>query len=233
MNWNFSFYCLFYIVLKTVAIQSLFFYIWRVNWRWYIPICLIVLAYFGISEERSTLPNQEIIVRFDASTVGPEKAQQAISEVTEKLKAIGVQQIQVSALQDGGLKVSYYSEMGVSQIQQLFREHGGPHGVDFAKHANRIPFQQPFGNDSGSFYRVAIVKIQEDAGSQMGLHGFPVEIKNLKDYNFLPVISLATNHTEFFGTEIENVSLKNYGELSLIRTLTPHYIPEVRAGPTS
>jgi hypothetical protein len=224
---------LFYIVLKTVAIQSLFFYIWPVNWRWYIPICLIVLAYFGISEERSTLPNQEIIVRFDGSSVGLVEARQAISEVTEKLKTIGIRQIQVSDLQNGRLKVSYYSRLDVSQVRQLFQSHGGLHVADFAKHKNPVPFQAPFGNESGSYYKLDIVKIDEDLGSNMGLHGFPVEIKSIKDYNFIPVISLAASHTEFLGSEFENVSPKNYGDLSLLRTLSPHYIPEVRAGPTS
>ena len=55
------------------------------------------------------LPNQEIVVQFDAKSVSTDEAQHAVSEITSQLKAIGVADVQVSELLNGKLKVTYYS----------------------------------------------------------------------------------------------------------------------------
>src|SRR5690554_2884703 len=112
---------------NTIEIPSLFFYIWRVNWRWYIPILVIVLAFFGTGLGPSMHPNQEIVVRFESQSVNATEAQRAVSQITSQLKTIGATHVHASELYDGKLKVTYYSTIDVSVIKDLLDRQNDPH----------------------------------------------------------------------------------------------------------
>jgi hypothetical protein len=204
-----------------------------VNWRWYIPVLIIVLAFFGISKEKSTLPNQEIVVQFDANSVSTDEAQRAVSEITTQLKAIGVADVQVSELQDGKLKVTYYSTIDVAVVKNLFYKQNKLQIGDTAFNEKEGSAKIPFSSDSNT-YKLEVIKIQKDYGSDLGFHGFPVEVKSIKDQYLKQVFFLATDDNNFsLKQNFENVAYRNYRNVSLLIDTTSHKIPEVRAGPLS
>ncbi|OAD91610.1 hypothetical protein A7A78_03780 [Aequorivita soesokkakensis] len=217
----------------TLEINPLFFYIWRVNWRWYFTGIIVALAFFGISIEQSAVPNQEIVVQFSADSISADEAQQAISEITSQLKTIGVADVQISKLLDGKLKVTYYSTIDVAVIKNLFQKQNKLHFGDTAFNKKDTSSKIPFSSDSNT-YKLDVIKIQKDFGSDLGLHGFPVELKSAKDQFLNPYVSLRASETDFvFKQGFERVVFKNYRDASLLIDNASHKIPEVRAGPLS
>lgn len=203
------------------------------NWRWYIPVLIIALTFFGVGVEQSTLPNQEIIVQFDASSVSTDEAQRAVSEITSQLKAIGVVDVQVSELLDGKLKVTYYSTIDVAVVKNLLYKHNKLQLDETAFNEKDNSSKIPFSSDTNT-YKLDVIEIQKDYGSDLGLHGLPVELKSVKDQYLNQIVSLATDDTNIsLKQNFESVAYKNYRNVSLLIDTTSHKIPEVRAGPLS
>ena len=215
------------------AIRPLFFYIWRVNWRWYITGLIVALACFGMSVEQNAAPNQEIVVRFNADSVDAEDADAAISEIVGQLENLGVADIQISEMLDGKLKVTYYSTLDVAVIKDLFLQRKqlqfGETAFNNKEGSSKIPF-----GDNSHIYKLEVVKIQNDYGSDFGFHGLPVEIKYLKDQFLNQIVSLGDSENNFdLKNNIEKKVGKNYHYNPLSINNTSHKIPEVRAGPLS
>lgn len=179
------------------------------------------------------LPNQEIVVQFDAKSVSTDEAQHAVSEITSQLKAIGVADVQVSELLNGKLKVTYYSSIDVAVIKNLFYKQNKLQLDDTAFNEKDGSSKIPFSNDSNT-YKLDVIKIQKDYGSDLGFHGLAVELKSAKDQYLNQIVSLATGVANFnFKRNFESVAYKNYRNDSLLIDTTSHKIPEVRAGPLS
>ena len=203
------------------------------NLRWYIPALLIALAFFGISIEQSATPNQEIVVQFNANSVSETEAKQAISGITAQLKAIGVEDFQISEIRNGKLKVTYYSATDVAIIKGLFDKQEELQLGDTAFNNKKDSSEFPSDNDLYT-YKLDVVKIKKDLDSDMGLHGLPVELKSAKDQYLNLIVSLGASEANFYLTQdFESVAYKNYRHLSLLIDNTSHKIPEVRAGPLS
>ena len=106
------------IYLKTVVIQSLFFYIWRMK-KWYIGTLVVLLAVLGIIDrEQVTLPNQEIVLQFNDVELASEDTQTTIAIVKEELQNVGVHNFQVKENEKGRLKITYYSEADVIVVKR-------------------------------------------------------------------------------------------------------------------
>ncbi len=179
------------------------------------------------------VPNQEIVVQFNANSISADEAQLAISSIKNQLKTIGIENVQVSEIQNGKLKVTYYSTIDVALIKGLFDKQDkielGYVAFDKKEDSSKIPF----GKDSNP-YKLDVVKIQKDYDSDLGLHGLPVEVKSAKDQYLNPIVSLGATENDFsFKNGFERVGYKNYRDASLLIDNTSHKIPEVRAGPLS
>lgn len=201
------------------------------NWRWYFTGLIVALAFIGVSIEKSAVPNQEIVVQFNENSRSSDEAQQAISEITEQLKSIGVADIQVSEMLDGTLKVTYYSTIDISVIENLFNKQNKIQLGDTAFNETEDSSKIPFSTDSNT-YKLQVVKIQNDYGSDLGFHGLPVEIKSLKDQYLNQILSLGSTEINFgLKNTVEREVDKNYHYVALSINNTSHKIPEVRAGP--
>ena len=201
------------------------------NFRWYIPVFVLVLAILGISVDQSTMPNQEIVVQFDANSISSEEAQQAISKITEQLKTIGVDNIHVSKLLNGKLKVTYYSAVDVAIIKNLLHKQNNLQLDNTSFNKNDGSPQIPF-NSGRDSYKLDVVIIQKGFGSDLGLQGLPVVTKFVKENYLNPDISISIFEIDIsFLQDFENVAYKNYRNVSLLIDVTSHKIPEVRAGP--
>lgn len=203
------------------------------NKRWYFFGLLVALAIFGISLEQSVVPNQEIVVQFNAKSINSEEAQQAISEVTDQLKSIGISDFQVFEALDGTLKVTYYSTIDVAVIKNLFSKQSKLQFGETAFNEEGGSSKIPFHNDSNT-YKLEVVKIQDNSGSDVGFHGLPVEIKSLKDQYLNQHVFLGISEIAFgIKNTFERKTGKNYYALDFSKDSTSHKIPEVRAGPVS
>lgn len=203
------------------------------NWRWYFAGLIIALAFFGVSLEQSIVPNQEIVVRFNADSVSCDETQQAISDITNQLKTIGVADIHISEIFDGKLKVTYYSKIDIAVIKNLFYSKNklqlGTTAFNEKEGSSKIPFS----SDSNP-YKIDVIKIQKDFGSNLGLQGVPLANKFAKEQYLNVVVPLGAANTAFSPKEsMEHVVYKNYRNVSLVIDTTSHRIPEVRAGPLS
>ena len=203
------------------------------NWRWYIPILLVALAFVGVSWEQSSLPNQEIVVQFHTNSVSEVEAKQAIANITGQLKSIGVDDFQISQIRDGKLKVTYYSTKDIKVIKNLFAAPIHYQLGNTAVGNTDIPAELP-SKENPNAYQVNVLKIQKDSRIDLGLQGLPVEIKSATDQYLNPIVSLGVPEAAFnFKKSFENVAFKNYCNISLLIDTTSHKIPEVRAGPLS
>lgn len=214
--------------------QSLFFYIWRVNWRWYFTGLVVALAFLGISLGQSpTDRNQEIVIRFHAETISDQEAEAVVSEVTDQLRHLGIADIQISELLDGELKITYYSALEVSVIKNsLYQQSRFPLGdtaFNEREGSSKVPFQ-----DHPQTYRLDVIKIQNDLGSALGFQGLLVEVKSSNDQYLKPKLALdspETGITADIGIEKRESCI--YRNVVLPFDHTSHRIPEVRAGPLS
>lgn len=213
-------------------IQSLFIYIWRVNWRWYITGILIALAFCGAGlEESTTDPNQEIVVRFSTNSITANEAKKAISEITIQLKSIGVEGVHVSEVVDGKVKVTYFSTLDVVVIKNLLYRYNKLDLSDTAFNEKNGSSKFPF-SDNSNTYKLEVVKIQTDPGTDIGFQGLLVEVNSFADQYLKPRMSLATSEINFTPKDnFESVAPIISPNVPVLIPYFEHKIPEVRAGP--
>ena len=204
------------------------------NWRWYFTGVIIALTFFGMSLGQSTTnPNQEIVVRFNAASIDPDEVQRAIADIRSQLKSIGIDDVHVSEILDGKLKVTYFSSKDVDVVKDLFLQHNklqlGDTAFNDKDGSSKIPF-----NQNTNTYKLDVVKIQQDLGTDIGFHGTLVEIKSANDQYVKPILSLVSSAAEFsLKYHIESAGSKTHPNIALLINNSSHKIPEVRAGPLS
>lgn len=178
-------------------------------------------------------PNQEIVVRFNAASIDSDEVQNAIADIRNQLKSIGIDEVHVSEILDGKLKVTYFSNKDVAVVKDLFRQHNKLQLGDIAFNDKDNPSKIPFSQDTNT-YKLDVIKIQQDPGSDVGFHGTLVEIKSASDQYVKPILSPIISEAEFsLKYSIENAGCKTYPNISLLINNSAHKIPEVRAGPIS
>lgn len=197
------------------------------------PVLLLALAFFGVSVDQTTLPNQEIVVQFKTQNVSASEANRAISRITSQLKSIGVEHIAVSKVYGNKLKVTYYSTNDVATVKDLFSGQGKFHLKDTAfnekQGSSRVPFQQ-----TTDVYKLDVIKLQKDYSVHSGLQGLPVTVKSAKDNYLKPIVSLCVSETGLCIKQLERLATStNYRGAPFLTSKTSHIIPEVRAGPMS
>lgn len=202
------------------------------NWRWYITGILIALAFCGAGLEESTMdPNQEIVVRFSTNSISANEAKKAISEITTQLKSIGVEDVHVSEVVDGKVKVTYFSTLDVVVIKNLLYSYNKLDLGDTAFNEKNGSSKFPF-SDNSNTYKLEVVKIQTDPGSDIGFQGLLVEVNSFADQYLKPRMSLATSEINFTPKDnFESVDPIIYPNVPVLITYFEHKIPEVRAGP--
>ncbi len=182
-------------------------------------------------EQSSMDSNQEIVVRFNTNSISAEEAKVAISDITAQLTAIGVEDVQISDVIDGKVKFTYYSALDVGVIKNLLYRHNKLDLGDTAFNEKGDPSQFPFGDNSQK-YRLEVIKIQTDSGSDIGFQGLLVEVKSFADQYLKPRLALTASEIYFNPTDnFERIDPIIYPHLPELITQFEHKIPEVRAGP--
>lgn len=212
-----------------------FLYIWRMNSRWYISTLIIILSLLGgiATKQHNPVPNQEIVLQFANGDVSSVEAKRTIVELTEQLQQVGVEHIKVSELQDGQLKITYYSDTDVASIKKLLAEDNllelGYTGVEHKGQFPKVPV-----NDPSVKYDLDVYEIHKGDHSAFDLGGkMAVELKADHDRCFMGHESLSVEvfSIETVSTDIK-VAYKFYKNIALAIDNISKKIPEVRAGPS-
>lgn len=204
------------------------------NWRWYITGLIVALAFFGISLGQSTTnPNQEIVVRFNAASINSDEVQEAISDIRSQLRSIGIENVHVSEIHNGSLKVAYFSDKEVAEIENLFLHQNKLQLGNTAFNKNEGSSKIPFSDNSNN-YKLDVIKIQQDLGSNLGFQGTLIEIKSANGQYLKPILTSVVDEN-FFNVKLykESTGRKTYPDIALLINNAAHKIPEVRAGPHS
>lgn len=204
--------------------------------KWFISTALILIAVLGgvLGQQKSTLPNQEIVVQFANASISLNDAKHTIAIVEEELLSIGVSHIQISKQEDGRLVISYYSETNVEAIKKMLSQQSELALGFISSDKNENPLQIP-SKEKGIAYNLDVYEIQQGQNSVSDLGGkCALELKTkhhrFVNYNFYipsfdgyPVINDHTLKANF--------SFQRY--MAIAKEYRAHKIPEVRAGPLS
>jgi hypothetical protein len=216
-------------------IQSLFFYIWRMNSRRYIGALIIVLTFLGVVyQQQYTLPNQEIILQFTDVKVTSADTQSTIAIVKKQLQNLGADNIQVVETKEGTLKITYYSASNVTNIKRNLSEENKL--VIDCNISNQDNEESSFPKENSSIsYNLDVYEIQNGSEADWNLvenNVLELKFDNERFFNpnvFMSAIDINDREKE----NIVKVAYKIRRNIALAIDNTSHNIPEVRAGPVS
>ena len=128
--------------------------------RWYISILILALIAIGnvASKQQTAIPNQEIVLQFTSESVSSEDAQSAIAVVKEQLENAGIADIQVQELQEGLLKITYYSSSDVASIKALLSK-GNTLNLGYVSYGNKENNKPS--KDHSIDYNIDVYEIQQ------------------------------------------------------------------------
>lgn len=201
------------------------------NSRWYISILIITLTFLGsiASTQQVATPNQEIVLQFSSKNVSIQESQLAIENVKQQLEIAGINKVKVQTLQDGQLRISYYSHTDVESIKTLLSKDCD---LDLgAISNNENPSNLP-SEEKNIAYNVDVYEIQQgDDVSE--LNGkLALETKSEHDRIYNPNVFASTQAVKIEAKErIEKVTYKLSRTVSIAIDNNSYKIPEVRAGP--
>lgn len=199
------------------------------NLKWFYGTLFVLLAVLGVKMDRAMLSNQEIVVQFTEEGFSEDKAQQAIAEVKGQLQEVGVENIQISKLNDGGLKITYYSDLAVSEIQQVLS--------DADLHTQRpIDTSQELPTDESGedlmAYELNVYEIHGPSVISSDIGGTLASEHQLKQHTYLTKITAFSKGLDLSSYfEAHECALQYSNRSAALRTLQFYTLPEVRAGP--
>ena len=199
------------------------------NTKWYLSTLILILTLLGFSQQEKHIPNQEIIVQFDDDHVKLEVAQNAIAIVTKQLKTIGVDKIQVREAVDGSLKITYYSDVDVAAIEEIFsKEKDLELGYTFSDNdSNEFP-----SNRDSSSYKLNVCEIGNNSDTDSDMNGFIFKLSSEYDRLFNPIAFYPFSEVDSKArNEISETAFKLHKKIAAAIDNSSHSIPEVRAGP--
>ncbi len=195
--------------------------------KWYISAFIFALAIIGISLEHTSVPNQEIVIQFVNDEVTSDETQNTIARVKSQLETVAVDNIKIQELENGTLKITYYSDVEVSEIKKIFSE-----GIKIAfnqasyKKDRDVPSEKEF-----KFYQLDVYEIQNN-NDFVGSSGNVLELKSEIIRFFTPDLNVAINRQS--GEEknkSEKLAYTSYKNIAIAINNTEYKIPQVRAGP--
>ena len=199
--------------------------------NWYLGALIFILTLFGFSQQQKEVPNQEIIFQFADNHVKLEVAQNAVAIVKKQLQSIGVDRIKVRETADGSFKITYYSDIDVAAIKEIFsKEKNLELGYTFSDEEDK-EFPSP---EVSSSYKLNVCEIGSNSDFESGLNGYILKLTLENERLFNPIVYFSSNQLD--SREIEKIEKTAYKLHSIIAAAidnSSHNIPEVRAGPYS
>jgi len=139
--------------------------------KWYFGILVSALALLVIVKEQSVVPNQEVVLQFQDVEVTSQEARQAIANVKKQLESIGVEYTIVSKkLEDGKLKIAYYSDVDVEFIKKVLSETQNV-ALDHVLYDQTGDNDQGPVHDNSKDYSLSVYEIQKSIDTDSGFNG--------------------------------------------------------------
>lgn len=197
-------------------------------------ILVLLLAFFGISLEESTVANQEIVVQFQEGKVSIDETEHAISRVKEQLQILGVENIQVLPSANGEtLRITYYSSVDVAIVEQKLSSGRAGSLSLIPSEEHNTPIDAPVELDFDG-YQLNISEIQASPEAPIHLNGALLEMTSGSELYIQPVVYFSLNENNFqLNKNAEQVAYNVYSYQALSIIDAPYRIPEARAGPLS
>jgi len=202
--------------------------------RWCISVLIFSLTLFGVvSQQQILVPNQEIVLQFEDVDLTSKQTENTVAIVKQQLQNLGAENIQVLSLENGKLKITYFSDSEVASIKETFSEENNLvlHLTSQSQEEDSSSF--PF-EESNINYNLDVYEIQNGQDSEWGFDGaIGLELEPKSD-RFLDPNNLSNKH---IGCQYEDyliqVAYKIRREITIQISDPLHTIPEVRAGPIS
>lgn len=199
--------------------------------KWYLSTLVLILTFLGFSQEPIDVPNQEIVVQFTDDAVTNVAAQNAIAIVKKQLEDIGVDTIHVHESTDGRLTISYYSDIDIAGVKEIFSEEQKL-ALDYTSfNQDEVPNQFP-SEEGAQWYKLNITEIQKSFDATSDFDGILVQA--LPDFDRpvnTKVFFAAANLNTEEQTRIDNIAFSIQRSIALAIDTRSYNIPEVRAGP--
>ncbi|GAA4887149.1 hypothetical protein GCM10023311_08560 [Flaviramulus aquimarinus] len=200
--------------------------------RWSISILIFSLTLFGVVlQQKISEPNQEIVLQFEDVDLTSKDAENTVTLVKRQLQSIGAQNIQVLSLENGTLKITYYSDAGIASIKRIFSKENSL--TLHIKSQTQDEESSDFPKKKGSIgYNLDVYEIQKGQDSGWDLDGtFTLEFEPKSD-RFLDPNYHAIDHVGYgYEDNLVQVAYKIRRNITLQIAAPLHSIPEVRAGP--
>lgn len=194
-------------------------------------LIVLLLVFLGRYLEQTTIPNQQIVIQFSDKDVAKEDAQNTIEIVKKQLLKIGIEYVKIVSNGDRQLKITYYSDSDVEQIQNLLSE---DESLKLAYNSGKEQTTNFPESKSVNDYELNISEIQDsNNGINWDFEGTKVSEYNPKyDQSYNPKINSSGEHvvTKQSNNIIKVAVQANKAIVITIDNLS-YKIPEVRAGP--
>lgn len=192
--------------------------------KWYFVTLFLLFISFGLFQEQVSRPNQEIILEFVDTNINTQNIEDTVAEVKEKLLKLGVSNINIKKVQNGTLKISYYSVFHIDNIKEELTEQ---HKLVL----NRKSDQK--GKDKDFFkYSFDIHELTNETDISNSDYKFVFEIKYNSDrfttYNYFAFVKKAEEHK---ANQLFKTTYKVNKNNPFAKDKASHKEPEVRAGP--
>lgn len=197
--------------------------------KWYISTVIIVFTLLGICRTNSSLPNQEIVVKFNDDEVTNDQSQHAIASIKKQLQGFGVDNIQVRQESNGNFRIVYHSSITVESIKiALSSTENIPKDVA----SFNLNHQKQSSDNNNKHYNLDVYEIQ-GISVDCDLTGtLALETKYV--FNRFVNANVYSN-VDDVNITIEDEPLerafKFYENIAIAIENSSHTIPEVRAGP--
>ena len=200
------------------------------NSRWYISTLIILLTLLGgvASTQQDAIPNQEIVLQFTSNDVSSTDAQNAFAIVKQQLLEAGVEEVNVLELQNGQLKISYYSHSDVESIKLVLSKNQAL-SIDSQsdKNQNEAPSE-----DKSITYNVDVYEIQQ--GNDVSELGGKLALESKSEHDRLVNPNVFVSADLIKDTkhcDVVSVAYKYHRTVASAINTQTRIIPEVRAGP--
>ena len=200
--------------------------------KWYICTLVIAFTLLGyISKEQSAVPNQKIVLQFSDSTITSNEIENTVAIVEKQLVDFGVDNIQIHEIENGQIKITYYSDADVLRIKNTLSK-GENLAIDYSSSNKEGHPKVPLSKDN---YNLDVYKIQDAKDDNSGFDGkVAIELKLESDRFFNPTVNFHACFSEEKTIHTyTQIAYKVNTNIAIAIDNTSYKIPEVRAGPNT
>ncbi len=200
--------------------------------RWCISVLIFSLTLFGVvSQQQISVPNQEIVLLFQDVDLTSKQTENTVAIVKQQLYDLGAENIQVLSLENGKLKITYYSDTDIASIKEIFSEENNVALHLTSQNQDEDSSSFPF-EEANISYNLDVYEIQNGQNSGWDFDGaIGLELEPKSD-RFLDPNYLSNEHVGYQYEENQiRVAYKIRKHITIQISAPLHTIPEVRAGP--